>query len=132
MEKLDAHLVLRETLPQPDLTEMIAEGEADGPTLIEQQGGYELRVPGSIPQARAAELEEALWERMHFASHLRQQRLGEFTIGTELHRSDALGLVQLFVLYHVVTARAVVALGGKSARAADEPAEDVEPVPLVG
>ena len=53
---------------------------------------------------------------MHFARHLRSERLGEFTIGTELHRSDSLGLVQLLILYHLVTARAVVSLGGGSAR----------------
>ena len=42
---------------------------------------------------------------MHFASHLRP-RLGEFTVGTELHRSESLALVQLLILYHLVTARA--------------------------
>jgi phosphoribulokinase len=75
-----------------------------------------LRVPGTMGSERAAEIEEAVWDRMHFASHLRQQRLGEFTVGTELRRSDALAVAQLLVLYHVVTARAVVSLGGESAR----------------
>ena len=41
---------------------------------------------------------------MHFASHLRSERLGEFTIGTQLYRSESLALVQLLVLYHLVTA----------------------------
>ena len=41
---------------------------------------------------------------MHFASHLRSERLGEFTVGTALHRSESLALVQLLVLYHLVTA----------------------------
>ncbi len=136
-EKLDAHLFLRDTLPHPDLSEVTGRAEADGLTLIEQPGGQELRVPGSIPQARAAELEEAIWERMHFASHLREQRLGEFTIGTELHRSNALALVQLLVLYHVATARAVVALGGKSARPLEEACAEgaegaVPPLPVAG
>ena len=53
---------------------------------------------------------------MHFASHLRQQALGEFTIGTELHRSDSLALVQLLILYHVLTARHLVSLGAGSPR----------------
>jgi phosphoribulokinase len=64
----------------------------------------------------AAEIEEAIWERMHFASHLRSERLGEFTVGTELHRSESLALVQLLVLYHLVTAKAAVALGSDNAR----------------
>jgi phosphoribulokinase len=73
-----------------------------------------------IRSDRASQIEETIWERMHFARHLRQQRLGEFTIGTELHRSDSLALVQLLILYHLVTARAVVALGGESARESRE------------
>ncbi len=57
------------------------------------------------------EIEETIWERLHFASHLRTDRLGEFTIGTELHRSESLALIQLLILYHLVTGRAAVALG---------------------
>jgi phosphoribulokinase len=115
-DHLDARLTLRNTLPQPDVSEVIAGAEEDGLIMVEQAGGHELHVPGRIRPDRAHEIEEAIWERMHFARHLRQQFLGEFTIGTELHRSDSLALVQLLILYHVVTARAVVALGGASAR----------------
>ena len=75
-----------------------------------------MRIPGDIDRERAAELEEAIWDRLHFATHLRSQRLGEFTVGTELHRSESLALVQLLILYHVVTARAAIALGGTGTR----------------
>ena len=73
-------------------------------------------------RARPREVEEAIWDRMHFASHLRSERLGEFTIATELHRSESLAIVQLLVLYHLVTARASVALGGAGSRVDREPA----------
>jgi phosphoribulokinase len=53
---------------------------------------------------------------MSFASHLRIRRLGEFTVGTDLLRSDSLALVQLLILYHVVTARAALAMGGTPPR----------------
>src|SRR6266852_4828817 len=122
-DHLDARLTLRNTLPQPDVSEVIADAEEDGLILVERPGEQELHVPGLIRPARAQEIEEAIWERMHFARHLRQQRLGEFTIGTELHRSDSLALVQLLILYHVVTARAVVALGGDSARPFEDDAD---------
>jgi phosphoribulokinase len=122
-EHLDCKLTLRDTLPHPDLTGVTANGE-DGLTCIEKPGGQELYVPGRITPERAAQMEELIWSRMHFARHLRQQRLGEFTIGTELHRSDSLGLVQLLILYHLVTARAVVSLGGGSARDFDLSALD--------
>ena len=60
-------------------------------------------MPGRLPHGRASEIEEAIWEKMHFARHLREERLGEFTIGTDLHRSDSLAVVQLLILYHMVT-----------------------------
>jgi len=114
-ERLDAHLILREGLPHPDLSEVVAEDEEDL-ALVERDGELELVVSGGVSRERAHEVEEAIWKRMQFASHLRDERLGEFTLGTELHRSEALAIVQLVVLYHLVTARAVVALGGESAR----------------
>ena len=132
-DQLDAHLFLRDSLPPPDLSGVAGDGADDDLTLIERPGEQELRIPGTISAARAVELEEAIWDRMHFASHLRQQRLGEFTIGSDLHRSGALALTQLLILYHLVTARAVIALGGESARAEDqhspEPAPAQDPVP---
>ncbi|HXF97709.1 MAG TPA: phosphoribulokinase [Gaiellaceae bacterium] len=113
---LDAHVVLRNTLPHPDLSGVVSSDGKDGLILIERRDVQELYVAGNIDPARAGEIEEAIWERMHFASHLRQQRLGEFTVGTDLRRSDSLAIVQLLLLYHLATARAIVSLGGESAR----------------
>jgi phosphoribulokinase len=48
---------------------------------------------------------------MQYASHLRAQRLGEFTIGTELHRSQSLALAQVLLLYHLVSTRAEIGAG---------------------
>jgi len=107
-EHLDCRLLLCDSLAHPDLTE-----------VIDESGDGILFVPGRLPHARAAAIEEAIWEKMHFARHLREERLGEFTIGTDLHRSDSLAVVQLLILYHLVTARAVVALGGGSTREFD-------------
>ena len=84
-------------------------------------------IPGDIDAGEAAEVEEAIWDRMHFASHLRSERLGEFTIATELHRSESLAIVQVLVLYHLVTARASVALGGAGSRVDREPTRRAAP-----
>jgi phosphoribulokinase len=111
---LDAHLLLRPGLPHPDLSDVV-DGDDDGLSLVGVNGEQDLRVPGRLEPAGALELEERIWSHMHFASHLRSERLGEFTIGTDLHRSDSLALVQLLVLYHLVTARAKVAIGGAEA-----------------
>jgi phosphoribulokinase len=115
-EHLDAKLVLRDSLTHPDLSGVVAECADDGLVLSERPGAQELCVPGRLPPARATQIEEVIWEKMHFARHLQGERLGEFTIGTELHRSDSLALVQLLILYHVLTARHLVTLGAGSAR----------------
>ena len=60
---------------------------------------------GSTASAAEA-IEEMIWASLHFASHLRSERLGEFTIGTDLHRSESLALIQLLILYHLFTATA--------------------------
>ncbi len=112
---LDAELTLRDDLPHPDLTPFVQDRE-DGLTLRERGGERLLCIPGRMNPDHAGAIEEAIWERMHFATHLRARRLGEFTVGTELYRSESLALVQLLILYHLVTATAAIALGGDGVR----------------
>ena len=114
-DALDAELILREGLPHPDLSPFVG-SDARGVTMVERAAERHIRIPGDIDPERAGEVEEAIWEKLHFATHLRSQRLGEFTIGIDLHRSESLALVQLLILYHLVTARAAIALGGDGTR----------------
>ncbi len=114
---LDAELTLRPTLQHPDMGQFI--GDPSGITLTELDGNEILRIPGDLDPTLAGEIEEAIWQGMHFATHLRAERLGEFTVGTELCRSESLALVQLLILYHLVTAKASVALGAAGARATE-------------
>jgi phosphoribulokinase len=113
---LDADVILRDTLPHPDLSPLL-DGSASGPALVKREREWLLRIPGDLDPDHAAALEEAVWERMSFANHLRIRRLGEFTVGTDLLRSDSLALVQLLILYQVVTARAALAISGTPPRA---------------
>ena len=115
---LDAELTLRDGLPHPDLTPFV-NGGTGGLMLLDQDGARIMRISGRMEPHDAAAIEEAIWERMHFATHLRARRLGEFTIGTELRRSESLALVQLLILYHLVTAKASVAVGGEGGRNGD-------------
>jgi phosphoribulokinase len=127
-DRLDAELTLRDGLVHPDLSPVI---RSDSPITLSTRGGERfLRIPGDLDAEQAADIEEAVWDRMHFASHLRTQRLGEFTIGTDLHRSESLALVQLLILYHVATAKAAIALGGDGGRSrVDSPPVIVRPEP---
>ena len=117
-DKLDAQIVMRDTLPHPDLTPFLGNGKK-GLELIEEGPDPYVRIPGDIEHERAEEIEEAIWDKLHFATHLRTERLGQFSVGDETKRSDSLGLVQLLVLYHMATAKASVAMGGKGARSED-------------
>jgi len=112
---LDAEVVLRDSLPHPDVAPLV-DAFDDGPSLERRDGEMLLRIPGDIDPCHAAMIEEAVWERMSFASHLRVRRLGEFTVGTDLLRSDSLALVQVILLYHLVSARAAQAVGGRHGR----------------
>lgn len=115
-EHLDVRIAMRPGLQHPELSGVI-DGRRDGISLVTRGSESWLWLPGTISAQRSAEIEEAVWDRMHFASHLRTERLGEFTVGTQLHRSEPLAITQLLVLYQLVTARAAVAVGADNARA---------------
>jgi phosphoribulokinase len=115
---LAAELTLGPGLPHPDLTPFVS-GDPDGLTLLDRGDVQVLRIPGQLDPAHALVIEEAIWARMHFATHLRARRLGEFTVGTDLLRSESLALVQLLILYHLLTAKAAISLGGAGARTAE-------------
>ena len=109
-KNLDAEILLRPTLPHPDLSGLGGEGEDDFAIRELPHGEQLLTVPGLLPPGRAQAIEEAIWDRLHFARHLQLDRLGQFTRGMDLFRSDALAITQLLVLYQLVTARATRAL----------------------
>ena len=116
-EHLDAELILRSSLAHPDLSGVIDGSHGrDGIKLIEQENETHMFIPGNLDPEIGAEIEATVWDRLHFASHLRTERLGEFTSGTDLHRSECLAVIQMLVLYHLFTATASVALGGSGTR----------------
>lgn len=113
--KLDAVITMQPGLPHPDLSTVINAG-SDGLELKRDGDREILCIPGELDPERGAEIEEHIWEKLHFAQHLRSQRLGEFTVGTDLMRSESLAVTQLLIFYHALTARASVALGGSGTR----------------
>jgi phosphoribulokinase len=118
-DKLDAQIVLRQTLPHPDLAPFLGNGDK-GISLIEEGPDPYVLIPGDVEHEQAEEIQAAIWDKLHFASHLRSERLGEFTVGNDVQRSDTLALVQLLILYQMVTAKAAVAVGGEGARSEDK------------
>ncbi len=116
-DHLDAELILRDGLPHPDLSPFVSADDS-GIDLTElENGDCRLRIPGSLGRDPAIVIEELIWDRMHFARHLRSAHLGEVKIDGVEHRSESLAVVQLLILYHLATALASVALGGDGNRA---------------
>ena len=63
---------------------------------------------------------------MHFARHMRTENLGTFIVGAdEGHRSESLAITQVLILYHLVTAKAAVAVGGDDAADREKPSRGV-------
>ncbi|HVL31818.1 MAG TPA: phosphoribulokinase [Solirubrobacteraceae bacterium] len=128
-EHLDAVLTLRKGLPHPDLS--VIDEEKDR-IRLEQRGEVRcLHVPGDVDRERGAAIEEAIWQKMQFASQLRTERLGEFTVGDEVHRSESLAIVQVLILYHLVTAKAAVAVSGDATTSRAD-GSDAESAPAQG
>jgi len=117
---LDARVTLRAGLNHPDLAPF-TDGKDVELTDEKDDGEFTLVVSGSTSPEHVAEIEEAIWSQMHFARHLRTEKLGEFTFGAkQVERSASLAIVQLLILYHLLTARASVALGAEGSRADQE------------
>lgn len=125
-EHLDVEITLRPGLVHPDLSSLA--GGAGGIRLEGRRAETTLSVPGTLSADCNAAIQEAIWDRMHFATHLRTERLGEFTVGTELHRSESLAITQLLVLYQLVTARAAIAVGATDLRVDRTPTPAAGPV----
>ena len=70
-ERLDAHLILRDSLRHPDLSPFLRP-DGDGPTLVRRGSASPCSRSRATPTRRwPRELEEAVWQRMQYASHLR-------------------------------------------------------------
>ena len=112
---VDAELTLMEGLPHPDLSPLVESAKDD--IRVEQRDGEStLWISGGIDVERAREVEEAVWDRMRFAKHLRTEDLGVIETGGGEQHSQSLAILQVLLLYQLVTARATVALGGDDAR----------------
>ena len=116
---VDAELTLMEGLPHPDLSPLVESAKDD--IRVEQRDGEStLWISGGIDVERAREIEEAVWDRMRFAKHLRTEDLGVIETGGGEQHSQSLAILQVLLLYQLVTARATVALGGDDARPEDD------------
>jgi phosphoribulokinase len=107
---LNVRLVLRPTIPHPDLSYLFEQdqGKASGVRLaLGRDNGRPvdfLEVDGNVSREHAAELEDTIWKHLPDLRPLRADQFGDYNYGTEVRHSDPLALTQLLITYHLLRA----------------------------
>ncbi|HIC89572.1 MAG TPA: hypothetical protein EYP04_09255 [Anaerolineae bacterium] len=107
---LNARLILRPTLPHPDLTELLECAEENRQMLCSTVGREDgrlveiLEIGGQIGNEKTRELAEVIWGRVPGLPHLQLDQMGVFLDGAIRRRSNPLTLAQLLITYHMLVA----------------------------
>lgn len=112
---LNVQLILRPTLPHPDLSELIEGGSNETERVIcstiSRQNDWlteTLEISGRISDETAARVEEVIWKRLLARypnlDHLWPEEIGTFINGTLTRQSHPLALTQLLIAYHMILA----------------------------
>jgi phosphoribulokinase len=131
---LDVRLVLRPTLPHPDLTDVVSEVREsdiiDKSTIAPEKRYYlhvddleddpsriisvisrekgrlteKLHISGQIGNDRTAQIEDIIWGHLPDLQHLRPEEMGQYQDGSQNSRSNSLALTQLLITYHMLVA----------------------------
>jgi phosphoribulokinase len=107
---LNVHLVLRPTIPHPDLSYLFNEDRvtASGIRLkLGRDGGRPvdfLQIDGNVSRERAAELEYEMWKHLPGLCPLGADQFGDYIDRGESRHSDPLALTQLLITYHLLRA----------------------------
>jgi phosphoribulokinase len=106
---LDVQLVLRPTIPHPDLSYLFAGGRDASREAIRLELGRDdgrpadfLCMDGRVSAAHSAELEEAIWRHMPDLRPLRDDQFGAYLDRAAVRHSSQLALTQLLLAYHLL------------------------------
>ncbi len=103
---LNVRLVLRPTIPHPDLTYLDADGPASAIRLeLARDNGRPvdfLEIDGNVSSAQAGRLEDAIWEHLPDLRLVREDQFGDYQDRTEVRHSHPLALTQLLLTYHLL------------------------------
>lgn len=105
---LNAQLVLRPTIPHPDLGYLV-ENDHNPACGIRLELGRDdgrpvdfLEIDGSVSAEHAEELEEAIWQHLPDLRVLREEEFGAYQDRTTERHSHPLALTQLLLTYHLL------------------------------
>jgi len=107
---LNVRLVLRPTIPHPDLSYLFEQDRSNGSGIRLELGRDNrrpvdfLEIGGNVSREHAAELEDTIWKHLPDLRPLRADQFGDYNYGTEVRHSDPLALTQLLITYHLLRA----------------------------
>jgi len=104
---LDVRLVLRPTIPHPDLSSPSGlKGSDTGVRLaLGRDTGRPvdiLEIDGSVTPEQTASLEESIWQQLPGVQPIPADQFGSYQSGGKAHHSDPLALTQLLLTYHLL------------------------------
>ena len=103
---LDVQLVLRPTIPHPDLSYLISEQHVPGIRLdLGRDDGRPvdfLSIDGKVTAAEAGRLEDAIWQHLPDLRPVDETKFGDYVDRTEVRHSHPLALTQLLLTYHLL------------------------------
>jgi phosphoribulokinase len=106
--QLNVRLVLRPTIPHPDLSYLLDKDGDDGAGIrlaLGRDGGRPvdfLDIDGSVTAEHAARLEETIWQHLPDLAPVREDQFGGYVDRTEMRHSHPLALTQLLLTYHLL------------------------------
>jgi phosphoribulokinase len=109
--RLNVRITLRHPVPLPDVEDALAAAQGKNGGYVKLVRGPEdedvLEIEGAISDSATEAIENRMWDHMPTARHLRSDRLGRFSDGTTVRRSNSLAVTQLVLTYYVVKASAL-------------------------
>jgi phosphoribulokinase len=105
---LNVQLVLRPTIPHPDLSYLVKEDDTSGTGIRLLLGRDEgrpvdfLEIDGDVASQHAGELEDAIWQHLPDLRPVSDDQFGGYADRSEMRHSPPLALTQLLIAYHLL------------------------------
>jgi phosphoribulokinase len=104
---LNVRLILRPTIPHPDLTYLCSrQGEDAGIRLLLGRDTSRpvdiLEIDGNVTSEQAEHLEQTIWRHLPGMTPIDSDQFGQYQVGGEVRHSDPLALTQMLLTYHLL------------------------------
>ncbi len=104
---LNVQLVLRPTVPHPDLTYLVDSNHPDSGIRLKlgRDDGRPvdfLEIDGDVAAQHACELEDAIWQHLPDLRPVKDDQIGNYLDRAEKKHSSPLAITQLLITYHLL------------------------------